>query len=540
MYCVIFLNSQAQSLGRTLLKMSTQSSVFCTALIFVFSWFQTESVLVFSEFGHPNQTGASNQISRAYPTSDNGTPDYVKLDTLNKNVSRIKRQSLSGLAGLGLIPNGNGNANSVESLLASCQLTNLLMYQLLQQKQQQSSFNPAIQPLAINQNLIVPQVETLTTYVTTNTYVTDMTTTALVTIPLLFGNKPVSTTITRTKTYQVTTSEVKTVTTTVRPTQTQLSSALFTSSDQIDPIPSSSIPEASSAALDLPNSKTNRLLEADELVDMTANRRISTEAPPTSERGTKIARNQRGKRRKGRPPGKIGTDNVHVNLGVKKPENSRRVDSAQYKILRDNRERSRTNPQQGSKPFISEPRDQRNRYFTGEIPQNPPPVNSGRSSVQEVTNSGRQRALVHDPDPEYVQYPDDYSYYARRLKRGQQRQDENSDFEDYSLDREYLLEPSFSADFSQSYSPVEKCPPVSDTVRTVTLTETHTVTKFVNPTSSSPSLRQSSSRLQGEESRRDGRSRSRFRSTTSTESTPSEQGARFRSRSRPQQDIARL
>jgi len=84
------------------------------------------------------------------------------------------------------------------------------------------------------------------------------------------------------------------------------------------------------------------------------------------------------------------------------------------------------------------------------------------------------------PQHEDHQYQDEeelspQNYYARRLKRRGDAAEEEQ--EDVYLEREYLLEPSFRADASTGFREELKCPPPVQ----ITVTQTKTITKFINP-----------------------------------------------------------
>ena len=128
-------------------------------------------------------------------------------------------------------------------LLASCQLTNLLLYQLLQQQSNPllgGAGNGLLQSgsSGLLNNFLIPggsNPALLTTYVTTSTVTKKMTSTEVITVPLLFGNKPSPTTITRTKTYQVTSEELVTLTSTITPSPT--TQIIIATSTETPPLP---------------------------------------------------------------------------------------------------------------------------------------------------------------------------------------------------------------------------------------------------------------------------------------------------------------
>lgn len=400
--------------------------------------------------------------------------------------------------------------------MASCQLTNLLLYQMIQQRQQAAA-NPflplgnanlqglgsnlnlniangatagvagLINPFpAINQNLIFP-AETLRTYTTLTTFVTKMTTTAVLTIPLLFGNKPVPTTITRTKTYEVTTSELQTLTSTVRPTYiTQsisptpvLQNGAVTSSPTLNDVDEDAQSLVSASVSPKHYQKAASPEYEDEEASPNTNpSRFGTVGnigngalhPKLAKNSARLQTNTGGKRRK---PGR-GASNVTPKASPFTPTANSRITS---------RDRDYQDQQVPSR-YGGTSRDRDDYYETDYQPY----ASSGKTNTntrnthqsQNNNNNGfskRKYANIYeddvavDDDPAAAQYPDDYSYYTRRLKRGEQHGEE------------YQLEPSTDGDFSNNYQKIERCPPIpkaadAQTV-TVTRTETKTVTKFL-------------------------------------------------------------
>lgn len=415
-------------------------------------------------------------------------------------------------------------------LLASCQLTNLLLYQLVQQRQQAAA-NPflslananlqglgsnlnlnianaavpaagLINPFpAINQNLIFP-AETLRTYTTTTTYVTKLTTTAVITIPLLFGNKPVPTTITRTKTYDVTTSEVQTLTSTVKPTYvTQV----------ITPTPVSQSPEAtSSPSLNDVDEEAQSLVSA----SVSPNKKYQNskvapveyeyEEPITSPRESTTSLSSKLSK---------STSRISNNSGKRrKPGRS----SPSQKSSSNSRTSNRDYQDQGNSRYGSTSRDRDDYYETDYQPY---AGTAGTAATKKgtTTNSGFSKRkfgniyeddVAVDEDPAAAQYPDDYSYYTRRLKRGEQHGDEG----------EYQLEPSTDGDFSSNYQKYERCPPIPKAVEaqtvTVTRTETRTVTKFLGQSTLASNINLNSASRANYESPKPSRKRNRSRNRT--------------------------
>lgn len=411
--------------------------------------------------------------------------------------------------------------------MASCQLTNLLLYQLVQQRQQAANpflslTNANLQGLgsnlnlnvanaagvagglinpfpAINQNLIFP-AQTLTTYTTTTTFVTKLTSTALVTIPLLFGNKPVPTTITRTKTYDVTTSEVQTVTSTITPTYV---------TQTISPTPALQTPSvtASSSLNDVDE-------EAQSLVPQTVPSKKYQKAPLPEYEDEEPVVNSRVRGGGGLQSKFSKSGSRNSNQSGKRTKPGRSSSSQKPPVASANSRgstRDRDYGDQGSR-YGSSGKD--DYYETDYQPY------AGTSATKKGTsNSGfskRKYANIYedpvavDEDPAAAQYPDDYSYYTRRLKRGEQYGDEG----------EYQLEPSSDGDFSSNYQKYEKCPPIPKAVEpqtvTVTKTETKTVTKFLGQSTLASNLNlNSASRATYEETPQPSRKRNRTRNRSS-------------------------
>lgn len=364
-----------------------------------------------------------------------------------------------------------------------------------------------LNPLAaLNQNLVYPSLQT---YVTTSTYVTKMTTTALVTIGLLFGNKPSSTLVTRTKTYDVTTSAVQTLTSTITPTlvtpQIQATPVL-SQSDAVIPTPSvvqvgdlgQKKVGAKSPEKDVydvyeddtqyvndvveekraPNKKiflrgtSPSTTARQEAVDQY----VSPSKPSkTSSRGTTTFTSSADKkqRRKSRPTAAATETQRSPTTSTSNKYSSR--DDIITKSQRQNQQYQAPTPQADYDYYgTAYGSAGAKRKSPGSVGQEQFYNRQYGSSIQEDDNP------VED-DPAAVQYPDDYSYYNRRLKRGEQNGEEGD--EEYTkLDREYLLEPSSDGDYSGNYQKYEKCPPIPPNnlaQSTVTVTETKTITKFL-------------------------------------------------------------
>ncbi|CAL8123613.1 unnamed protein product [Orchesella dallaii] len=434
-------------------------------------------------------------------------------------------------------------------LLASCQLTNLLLYQIIQQRQQAAT-NPFLSlananlqglgsnlnlnvasglPLnsgavggslinpfpAINQNLIFPAA-TLTTYTTTSTFVTKLTTTAVLTIPLLFGNKPVPTTITRTKTYDVTTSEVKTLTSTVKPTfvtqviapTAALQSPTVTASPSLNDVDEDDTSLVTASVI--PKKYQSSKVAVPEYED---------EEPSTNPRFGS-----------GTLSSKLSKSNARVSAKRRKParsSQSQKPSSATTSNGRtSNRDRDYQDRDAPAPSRYGSTAKERDDYYETEYQ---PYGTSGKSNSN--TNSGgfskrkygsiyEDDAVAVDEDPAAAQYPDDYSYYTKRLKRGEQYGDEETN------DREYLLEPSTDGDFSSNYQKVERCPPIPKVVDpetvTVTRTETRTVTKFLGQSTLASNINLSGASRSFETpkpARKRTRSRNRDRSGTAVASS---------------------
>jgi len=422
-------------------------------------------------------------------------------------------------------------------LLASCQLTNLLLYQALQQQRQAAAqanpllalatsnlqglgsslalnslplaggVNPAAAaggllnvnpfPAAINQNLIFPAAATLQTYTTTSTYVTKMTTTAIITVPLLFGNKPFSTTITRTKTYDVTTSEVQTKTSTIQPTVVTASAINPTSASG----GAASIVKGT-VALDKPEYEEyeedvqyNNDVQEDRRAsgknkyssqDTAENVHVAETVPakPSKSRGGNAATSTTQKTRKGftRQPTTASTPTTTRSQKYQKEDSRSSTHSKRYQSQPV--EEDYYSPSYGSS--ASSRGSQQQKSSNGGKSKDKSTGTSDSQFYQRQYGTIQDDDVPVDEDPAAAQYPDDYSYYTRRLKRGEQfgdEEDEDHYAENTKLDREYLLEPSTDGDYSGNYHKYEKCPPIpanaAGTTVTVTATETKTITKFL-------------------------------------------------------------
>jgi hypothetical protein len=358
-------------------------------------------------------------------------------------------------------------------------------------------------PAAINQNLIFPAAPTLQAYTTTSTYVTRLTTTAVVTVPLLFGNKPFSTTITRTKTYDLTTSEVKTLTSTIQPT--------VVTASQINP---TSVSDASSNVKPTTSSINNKPEYEEYEEDIQYNNDVQ------DDRRTAAATTTTGN---AKSKSKYVSQDTAENVGIPdavpaKPSKSRGGTISPTQKSRKTFVRQSTTastPTTGSSSRSQSKKEDassRKRYQAQPVeedyysPSYGSTSNSRGSQQYKSKGSNKDKAtgtedsqfyqrqygtiqdddVPVDEDPAAAQYPDEESYYARRLKRGEQFGDDEDDdhySENTKLDREFLLEPSSDGDYSGNYHKYEKCPPIpadaAATTVTVTSTETKTITKFL-------------------------------------------------------------
>jgi len=511
---------------------------------------------------------------------------------------------------------------TLAGLLASCQLTNVLLYQMLQQKQavQNNPFlsltTPNIQGLgaltnlqgagsfiqpfpAINHpNFLLPA--NLQTYLTTSTYISQETSTAVLTIPLLFGNKPVPTTITRTKTYNVTSTQVHTLTSTVQPTYIQPTPIIITATPtiiaaaaptvQYAPIPEHNYDLDNAEPSEIDNDVEESILEEKpkrersqyEYIDDASivveeryddqNGRQELAEETESQKALRLieARRQKGfERRKPKPtsppvhssrsrntyreptkrreqePSKFTRSHHRGSLKNKESttRNSYYRDSltttttSKPKKVRDggtrrrNYVRTTTNapttttttteapvyeydqnyydyyyPQAQQKvQYKKQEKDydysRRQPSWAGSSNQRQPTTPAAASGHRQSYGGNNANVDYYDDSnrkasqqqPQYSpveqdsygatyghgQYGD-YGYYSgRRLKRGEHQNTED-EYYGRSINREGLiLEPSSDSDVSGNYPSYEKCPPVDNIV--VTVTETRTITKLVNP-----------------------------------------------------------
>ncbi|XP_035701873.1 uncharacterized protein LOC110862947 [Folsomia candida] len=399
----------------------------------------------------------------------------------------------------------NAGANSPESLLASCQLTNLLLYQALQQ-QRQVNANPLLalatsnlqglagsnlnlnnlsplgqqiggglvggtgpgnflNPLAaINQNLVYPS---LTTYLTTSTFTTKMTTTALVTVPLLFGNKPFSTTITRTKTFDVTTSEIKTITSTVTPTLVvpQIKASPVAGDDVSVVVPTAIVGGGGSSKKEeivvADNTGATNKNEYDAYEDDTqyhndvqeetrapskkiylrergspvdTDQFVSPSKPSktSSSRGTTTFTNSADKkqRRKTRPttttespppPQRSPTKYAQKDAEITTKSKSQRQHGSQYQspAATGQDEYDYYGSYYGNNPTQAPTTREKSKKKTSTAyGQQQPQVQQEQFYNRQYGSSIQEDDSPIEEDPAAVQYSDDYGYYNRRLKRG--------------------------------------------------------------------------------------------------------------------------
>lgn len=314
------------------------------------------------------------------------------------------------------------------------------------------------------------------------------------------------TTITRTKTYDVTTSEVQTLTSTVKPTYvTQaiaptpaLQSPVVTSSPSINDVDeeAQSLVEESVSPKKYATSKTASPEYEDE-EPVSNSRTGGTLHSKLSKSSTRTG--TAGKRRK---PGRSSqSQNQKANTATSNTRTS---------------SRDRDYQDQGSR-YGSTQRDRDDYYETDYQP-----YASTASSKKGTTNasfSKRKYGNIYeddvavDDDPAAAQYPDDYSYYTRRLKRGEQYGDEG----------EYQLEPSTDGDFSSNYQKYERCPPIPKAVEaqtvTVTRTETRTVTKFLGQSTLASNLNGNRASAASYETPKSSRKRSRSRNRSTSASS---------------------
>lgn len=396
-----------------------------------------------------------------------------------------------------------------------------------------------LNPLAaINQNLVYPS---LTTYLTTSTFTTKMTTTALVTVPLLFGNKPFSTTITRTKTFDVTTSEIKTITSTVTPTLVvpQIKASPVAGDDVSVVVPTAIVGGGGSSKKEeivvADNTGATNKNEYDAYEDDTqyhndvqeetrapskkiylrergspvdTDQFVSPSKPSktSSSRGTTTFTNSADKkqRRKTRPttttespppPQRSPTKYAQKDAEITTKSKSQRQHGSQYQspAATGQDEYDYYGSYYGNNPTQAPTTREKSKKKTSTAyGQQQPQVQQEQFYNRQYGSSIQEDDSPIEEDPAAVQYSDDYGYYNRRLKRGEQNGDEEEeDDENPRLAREYLLEPSSDGDYSGNYQKYEKCPPIpANTPVTVTLTETRTITKFLKGQISTPTVAQ--------------------------------------------------
>lgn len=340
-------------------------------------------------------------------------------------------------------------------LLASCRLTNLLLYQLLQLRGGTLGLSPNVpnaqnlqhSPAAggiVNNFLFPPR---LTTYLSTSTITKQLTSTSVVTIPLLFGHKRSPTTITRTKTYEVTSSEIHTITTTIQPSSTTLAvtptalvSTFTTPTTPLQPLRAE--PENDIEEFQYEEPEHTPQLHSKERPE-----EFNTFSKKYASRNRIRNRHQTSPISPPRAPSKFNIRNK------------------ERKILRAN-------------PATTE------NFVHADFTERTPAYKYGPESYtrRKYKQTSREEFYVEPnvdgmprEEPYGFAYEDErlHNFYTRRLKRRDDTDEESDEYLHY--DREYLLEPSFNADSSYGFQHELKCPPP------VEVTITKTITKFVNP-----------------------------------------------------------